>query len=354
MKYVLIIAMVIPICALTSDIVNESDISAKIIQFDSLTKISNVQENGEYFSFWVKRKSYPYFTAYVYKREGLELFNHTIKRGHIKNVRMVVDEGIFVIIVSGWEGGYGVLEAQDSIKAFNFHTGKLIWETSSAAHRYEFSPGNYYIVGTSPHPILRTQYDIIKLNNGSKSDIPKRPSLIKFKDDTTLIFIKTWSSISNQYPLAFSTYNLKAKRIISERTLEETRSIKLGVDYPGELHIDSLDNIFLLAKYRDHTNVVLKYDKNLSLVWSKELGYKRPYILSFLNCYYFLTHHIGDIKLINMESGQLENPFSILSSIKNMNKIDEYILRNWLSNQIVVPKRLKVDYLNSKITILEM
>jgi hypothetical protein len=335
----------------------KSTIKPKIIQFDTLTKISNIQEEDNFFCFWVRRKNYPYFTAFVYNYEGIQLFNYTLKNSAIKNVGLFADKNIFYIIVSGGEGGYGYKAAQDSIKAFNIDSGKLSWVATSAAHRYELSPNRKFIVGTSPHMSIQTQYDLINLNNGYKVEIPGRPSLITIKDDNSLIFIKSQANYCTPGPLSLSIYDIPSESIILEKELSFTNDLVLSPDPPSTIHIDSDENIYMTAEYRDRNNgirnAILKFDKEVTWVWTKDIRFKRMSIISFRDTSYILASNGKDIKLIDKKLGNHNSPDSLFSSLENIVNIDRYIPRNWLSNYIIVPKRLKVNCNKSSIEILE-
>jgi hypothetical protein len=144
------------------------------IQFDKNTKIYDLDVSKSYICVLVQRQNSPWFSAYLYDRNGQVRFEYVSDTIYIVKAAVIEQYNSFLIVVRGSTLPLEDSKSPEVIKAFDIKTKKLIWQTTAYAFSYEISPDQKWMITAVPtwarHP---SDYgsELICLNDGSKKSI---------------------------------------------------------------------------------------------------------------------------------------------------------------------------------------
>ncbi|MGD9488695.1 MAG: hypothetical protein AB7W47_11775 [Calditrichaceae bacterium] len=144
------------------------------IIFPVTQEIYDYTPSKNYITIDTRKNEYPYFTAYLYNKNGKKLFEKKLTQGNIKYHRPLENLGLHVLIISGHEAGYGLKKEPDQIFVYDLKNGSLIWETKSISSRYSLSPDEKKLLTCSLPDYGESKLEIISLEDRTKTiiDIP--------------------------------------------------------------------------------------------------------------------------------------------------------------------------------------
>jgi hypothetical protein len=158
--------------------------------FSSDQKIIDYSTSSGYISMITKRSAYPYYTGYLYKKNGLKLFEKTLSKGKFLLNLPLEKAGIHLIAISGHEGD----EESDRMYAYDLENGNLIWEATSVAAHYDISPNQKALLTRSlPVDGRSAQMEVIYLSDGRKELIGIPFVSARWYTDSTIIFVQQFT-----------------------------------------------------------------------------------------------------------------------------------------------------------------
>jgi hypothetical protein len=193
------------------------------IIFPEAQEIYNYTPSENYIAISTKQDNHPYFRAFLYNKNGEELFKKTLIKGTIRFNQPVEKLGIHVLILSGHEAGFGEKEQPDQIHVYSLKNSALEWETTSIAAKYELSPDATKLLTCCSPGYGRGKLEIISLVHRKKTKIDIPFIAASWLDNNRVILIQEGKKKNPEYKKRMDEILRKEREVIHTQMKLKTK-----------------------------------------------------------------------------------------------------------------------------------